>query len=124
LGVPGNLNRETITQRMLNNIAVSLPEGKPVPTYHPEYISGVDTDVKLLQEGEVWITFVGEGAGYKNALGFYTYDLNNPPAAAPSASAITIIFPNVSAQGSGGGLLPGHQVYLGKYPANTGRLIP
>jgi hypothetical protein len=119
-GVPNNLTFETVSQRMLNNIAASLPESKPVPTYHPHYISNTETDVKLDQEGEVWITFVAEGAGYKNVLGYYTYPLNNPPASAPPAKDITIVFPNVSANGSGGGLKAGDQVYLGKFPANTG----
>ncbi len=65
-------------------IANSLPKGYPVPTYNLHYISlGCDVDVQLVGEVEVWVTFVDEGAGYKNVLGFYTYDINNQSSTAP-----------------------------------------
>ena len=53
-------------------------------------------------------------------LVFYTYDSSNPPATAPSAEEITIIFPNVSALGSGGGLQTGDKVKIGNFSAGTG----
>ncbi len=106
------------TMTLINN---SLPENFPVPTYNPQYISsGYDTDVILDSMADVWVTFVSEGAGYRNVLGFYTYDLNNPPTTAPTASQITIIFPNVSASGSGGSLVAGNKVKIGTFPAGTG----
>jgi len=106
------------TMTLINN---SLPENYPVPTYNPQYISsGYDTDVIVESMADVWVTFVKEGAGYKNVLGFYTYDLNNPPTTAPTASQITIVFPNVSAQGSGGSLVAGNKVKIGTFPAGTG----
>ena len=66
------------------------------------------------------MTFVSEGAGYKNVLGFYTYDLTNPLTTAPTAEQITIVFPNISAQGSGGSLVAGNKVKIGTFPAGTG----
>ena len=106
------------TMTLVNN---SLPENYPVPTYNPQYISsGYDTNVILDSMADVWVTFVNEGAGYRNVLGFYTYDLNNPPTTAPTASQITIVFPNVSAQGSGGSLVAGNKVKIGTFPAGTG----
>ncbi len=108
----------TSTMTLINN---SLPENYPVPTYNPQYISsGYDTNVILDSMADVWVTFVSEGAGYKNVLGFYKYDLNNPPTTAPTASQITIIFPNVSAAGSGGSLVAGNKVKIGTFPAGTG----
>ncbi len=106
------------TMDIINN---AVPEGYPVPDYNPHYISsGYDTDVILDEAADVWVTFVQEGAGYKNVLGFYTYDINNPFTSVPSPSDITIIFPNVSASGSGGGLVKGNKVKIGTFPANTG----
>jgi len=106
------------TLQMIDN---SLPESYPVPDYNPHYISsGYDTDVQLDSMADVWVTFVSEGAGYKNVLGFYTYDINNPPATAPQPEDITIIFPNASALYSGGGLQVGDKVKLGTFPAGTG----
>lgn len=105
------------TQQMIKS---SLPEGFPVPDYNPHYISsGYDTDIVLKHEADIWITFVSEGAGYRNVLGFYTYEINNPSKNIPDQEDITIIFPNVSAQGSGGGLQMGDKVNIGKFPAGT-----
>ncbi len=106
------------TLQMIDN---SLPESYPVPDYNPHYISsGYDTDLRIESLADVWVTFVSEGAGYKNVLGFYTYDINNPPATAPQPEDITIIFPNVSALYSGGGLQVGDKVKIGTFPAGTG----
>ena len=119
-GVPSAILFEEVSSRMKANIKASLPERYPVPTYHPEYIStGTDTDIKLNEEADVWVTFVDEGAGYRNVLGFYTYSLASG-ATKPTKSDITIIFPNVSLSGSGGGLVVGNKMYLGKFPAGTG----
>ncbi|SNR14545.1 DUF4114 domain-containing protein [Tenacibaculum jejuense] len=108
----------TETMEMISN---ALPESYPVPEYNPQYITaGYDTNVELIQAAEVFVTFVAEGAGYRNVLGFYTYDLDNPPTSAPSEEDITIIFPNASALGSGGGLEVGDKVNIGSFPANTG----
>lgn len=112
---------DVISQATLNLVKNSLPESKPVPTYNPQYLtSGYDTDLKIDSLTDVWVTFVSEGANNKNVLGFYTYNLNNPPTTAPTASQITIIFPNVSAAGSGGSLVAGNKVKIGNFPAGTG----
>ncbi len=106
------------TQELISN---ALPESFPVPDYNPHYISsGYDTDLSLSETADVYVTFVSEGAGYRNVLGFYTYDISNPPTTAPSISEVTIIFPNVSALGSGGGLQMGDKVKIGTFPAGTG----
>ena len=121
-GVPDYLDvSDVVSQETLDTIRLALPEGFPVPDYNPQYISsGYDTDVILTEAADVWVTFVGEGAGYRNVLGFYTYDTSQPRTSAPSAEEITIIFPNVSARGSGGGLEVGNKVKIGTFEAGTG----
>jgi hypothetical protein len=43
-----------------------------------EYLSSTDNgNIELIADAEVWITFVHEGAGYKNALGYYTHKNDN-----------------------------------------------
>lgn len=112
---------DVISQATLTLVKNSLPESKAVPTYNPQYISsGYDTDLIINSTTDVWVTFVSEGAANKNALGFYTYDVNNPPTTAPAASQINIVFPNVSAAGSGGGLVAGNKVKIGTFPAGSG----
>lgn len=121
-GRPNYLDtRDTVSPSLLSDIDASLPEGYPVPTFNPQYIAnGVPTDIILTDSADVWVTFVGEGAGYRNVLGYYTYDITNPFITAPTPADIKIVFPNVSALYSGGELLVGDRVKIGTFPANTG----
>ncbi|WP_299260257.1 DUF4114 domain-containing protein [uncultured Aquimarina sp.] len=113
--------KDVVSQETITMINDALPEGYPVPDFNPHYISsGYDTDVVLEKEADIWITFVGEGAGYKNTLGFYTYDINDPNPTMPVPEDITIIFPNVSAVGSGGSLEIGDKVNIGRFSPDTG----
>ena len=122
-GTPNYLETvgDNITTATLETISNSLPESYPVPDFNPHYItSGYETNLVLDEQADVYVTFISEGAGYRNVLGFYTYDPNNPSSTAPTASEITIIFPNVSALGSGGGLVAGDKVNIGSFAAGTG----
>ena len=123
LGVPDYLEeeRDPISQDLLDLINNSLPEGSQVPIDNPQYIaSGNASDTRLLDSAAVWVTFVHEGAGYVNSLGYYTYDLANPPESTDDIEELIIIFPNTSYLYSGGGLRSGDKVKLGNFPANTG----
>ncbi|MDF2456205.1 MAG: hypothetical protein K0R51_2198 [Cytophagaceae bacterium] len=112
---------DLIATDLLSDIDKALPERQPVPAVHPEYIQATnETDIKLYKEASVWVTLVNEVAGYTNAFGFYTYPLSNPPRNAGEIQKHTIVFPNVSLNGSGGALSSGNKVLLGKFPANTG----
>ncbi|WP_405369520.1 DUF4114 domain-containing protein [Nonlabens sp. Asnod2-A12] len=122
-GTPDYLEpvNDVITGTLLETVNNALPESYPVPDFNPQYLSsGYDTDIVLEADGDIWVTFVGEGAGYKNVLGFYTYDATVAVHPAPTPSDVTIIFPNISAQFSGGGLIPGNKVHLGSFTAGTG----
>jgi LruC domain-containing protein len=122
-GVPACLNPpdDVIGNGLLADINAALPEFAPVPQYHPEYLaSGNETDIILNEDADVWMTFVHEGAGNKNALGFYTYNVNNPPTSVAQIEVVTIVFPNLSLEFSGGGLHPGNKMNLGQFPAGTG----
>lgn len=120
LGVPDYLEpqNDIIDSDFLADINATFPESQPI---NPVFLNAInDYDFKLTLECDVWITFVHEGAGYKNILGYYTYNLDNPPASSSQITNGRIIYPNVSYQGSGGGLHTGNKVYLGTFPANTG----
>jgi LruC domain-containing protein len=121
-GAPTYLaGNDIFDSQFLSNVNATLPEQRPVPTYNPQYIAqGTETDVKLVEACDVWVTFVSEGAGYKNVLGFYTYNLNNPPTSPSQIGNVTIVFPNASMTNSGGGLNPGNKVKIGTFPAGTG----
>lgn len=121
-GVPDYLEivPDAIDQDFLNDVNASLPEQQPVPTNNPEYLAnGNQINTLLLEPSDVWVTFVHEGAGYKNVLGFYSYPADSPPTTVAEIDSITIVFPNVSYSGSGGGLNSGDKVNIGHFPANT-----
>jgi len=121
-GVPAYLEpvNDPITAAFLTDINNTLPEKIKLPISHPEYFNDIyDHNIRLVETCDVWVTFVTEGAGYKNVLGFYTYPTNSPPATPADIDSITIIFPNASLQGSGGGLQPGNKVKIGRFNANT-----
>jgi LruC domain-containing protein len=121
-GVPNYLEPlgDVVNQDILNMVNVTLPEYRPVPQYNPQYIaSSTQTNTVLNDDAEVWVTFVTEGAGYRNAIGYYTYQTNNPPSGPEDVGPLTILFPNLSLPGSGGNLHTGDKVYLGLFPAGT-----
>ncbi|MFN8369333.1 MAG: DUF4114 domain-containing protein [Bacteriovoracaceae bacterium] len=71
------------------------------------------TNVTLREAANIRITFLKEGAGYKNWFGYFTYTGNTPP----SNPTLVPIFPNVS---QGTGLLQyGDTVLLGQFPTGT-----
>ena len=118
---------DPITTAFLDDINASLPEGTSLPVTHPVYFqTGISTSLHLTETAEVWVTFVHEGAGWMNSLGFYTYTEGYPPADTSNITNATIIFPNVSYTHNGGvGTVPnnvlhtGDKVYLGLFPAGT-----
>ncbi|MBL0051964.1 MAG: LruC domain-containing protein [Bacteroidetes bacterium] len=120
-GVPNVMaTKEVVTAQMLNFINTSVPERKPVPINHPAYLQpNLNTDLDITQQAEVWITFVHEGAGYKNSLCYYKYQTNNPPTSISQIDTAYVIFANASYYNSGGGLHSGDRVSLGIFPSGT-----
>lgn len=119
-GVPNSITtRDNISTSLLEDINNSLPEYIGVPTVHPEYLADKETEIILTQQANVYLTFVAEGADFKNSIGFYTYTLGQEPTSASSINVHYIAVPNASMHGSGGKMVPGDKIPLGNYPANT-----
>lgn len=121
-GVPKYLEvqPDTIGSRLLSNINASLPESQNVSEHHPEFLqSSATVDLNIVALADVWITFVSEGAGYQNTLGFYTYPTGNPPRSEADISNIKYIFPNASLPNSDGNLLSGSKVNIGRFSPGT-----
>ena len=121
LGVPDEQELpDVIEQNLLDDINASLPERSRVPIATPQFLANSsETSMVLTDLADVWVTFVSEGAGYRNALGYYSYPLGSKPQTVDDIASHNIIFPNVSMVGSSGGLVPGDRVYLGRFPPNT-----
>ena len=121
-GVPKYLETpaDVITSELLSFLNASLPETVDVRKLHPQYLqSSAIADLVITETADVWITFVSEGAGYLNSLGYYTYPTNSPPKSAADITAVNYIFPNASLPGSGGNLKSGSKVKLGRFNNGT-----
>ncbi len=111
---------DAISSTFLADVNASLPEYKPVPTNNPQYLNAnVERNLILKEQCDVWVTFVHEGAGYKNSLFYFVYNKNNKPTTVAQVDSFITIFPNASYSGSGGGLVSGNKVYLGRFGADT-----
>lgn len=120
-GVPSKLEkRDVITTGMLNFINNSLPERNNLAQSHPSYLENtVNTDIDITEKAEVWITFVHEGAGYRNSLCYYKYKTSSPPTSLNQVDTCYVVFPNASYFNSGGGLYSGDKVKLGVFEPGT-----
>jgi LruC domain-containing protein len=110
-----------------DSIVKVLLDRKNAVTENPELFKKDGAKMELSGDGEVFVTFYYEGAGYRNALGFYAYDgetgnvypSNRDDFRAKIKESGKIIFPNVSRDGSGGLLTWGDTLSLGEYKAGT-----
>lgn len=120
-GVPDYIiSRENMSEDFISVLNSVLPENQPVPEYNPQYLSdGAVTNIDIVEDGEVFVTFIHEGAGYKNSLLFFTYNTVDGAPNSVSSEDLTIIYPNLSYSGGGGGLLSGDTVKIGEFTAGT-----
>ena len=128
IGVPTNMVNisSSIPPTLLSKVYSKLPEKTNIPKTNPNLITDdLGANLYFVENAEVTVAFLAEGAGYRNSVGFFTFNPKSRPAtAAPLYNDITkanfnhrILFPNVSASGSGGALKVGDALYLGKFSA-------
>ena len=117
-GKPSYLTtKDVVSTDLISYLSKTLPEHADLRTTHPEFLSNSALpDIKITQKSNVAITFVSQGTGISDALGFYTYPTNNPPASAADIKTITYIFPSV---GLNSPLQPGDKVNIGSFDAGT-----
>ena len=114
-GVPNYLSlpNDIIPNSLMSDLTATLPEYKSLLSTHPTFLDGTnDGNIKIIQDAEIYLTFLHEGAGYMNTLAYYTYPTTTPPTTVNDIKAKIVIFPNSSFSGSGGGLTSGNKVQL------------
>jgi LruC domain-containing protein len=112
---PGNVSAD-----LLGFLNSSLPEEKSVENHHLVYLSpNAKRSIDVIEDGDVFITYVSEGATNENTIAYYSYPTNQKLANANEITNIKYIFPNSSGKGSGGGLISGDRVNLGNFKAGT-----
>lgn len=122
-----NLTRETVNEQILIDISTALPErGTVTETVFEQYpellYTSTQGDIIVNDvDTELFFTFLEEGAGYRNLVGYFFYYtdsngdkkiiVNDPNTNADSSLGYyypTVVFPNASRLGSGGELVAGH----------------
>jgi hypothetical protein len=122
-----NLDVDT---ELMNTVQEALPEQQTVDQsfLNPSY----DPNLRLSSDSQISITFIDEGAGYRNSLGYFNYsddafnnlsfgDIDSDGSGRISINELSfldgvnagMIFPNASKVGGGGSLLAGDTVVLG-----------
>ncbi|MFY8108831.1 MAG: LruC domain-containing protein, partial [Bacteroidia bacterium] len=121
-GVPNykEATDDVVSQSLLADINGALPESVVLSSSSPMLSESAVRVIRVKELADVYVTFVSEGAGYRNTLFYYTYNENDgAPESKSDIDKYTVIFPNTSLNGSGGGLNPGNKVFLGRFPAGT-----
>ncbi len=112
----GQVFHQNIPASELASISAAFPEGGGLD---PAYVAAAnDPNLHLYAQAEVTFTFIGEGAGYLNSVGYFLYDNNN------NILEMNTIFSNASGwggglTGTGGSLLSGDSVVLGMFDEGT-----
>ena len=111
------LPREQISASLLSYINSILIDGKDLRTSHPELLDNpAIADIVITKTSDVFITFIEQGAGQANALGFYTYITGQSPATAKDIKVITYVFPSAGGKSP---LRAGDKVNIGRFEAGT-----
>lgn len=106
LTVPDELDME-----FLNRVNAFLPGTQRVPVDRPELLDpSIPRDLILTEDAHVWVTFVGTGAGYRNAMGYYYYTEETRPQTPADIETHYIIFPHAHFRENA--LNPGDKVQL------------
>jgi hypothetical protein len=78
----------------------------------------VQKRVELIEDSEVYVTYLAEGAGFRNSVAWYSYSIYSPPTAG-SQLDLHVLFPDVSSDV----LTPGNRLKLQNEPFPAGTVI-
>jgi len=117
-GIPTRVNLDSDNQNIMNNATSSLvteslaflPGGQTIVDVHPDWMR--NSDISTVDDCEITLTFLDEGAGYKNGLSYFVYDKANPPSRCVDIDEVFIVFPNCSKVFSGGSMVSGYTMQL------------
>jgi hypothetical protein len=110
------LPRDVISSEMLSFINTTLPQNQDLRITNPDLLKNTVPDIAISQQSDVFMTFVFSETVTTEAVAFYTYPSNQPPATAKDIKTITYVFPNT---GNGTTLQPGDKVKIGRFNPGT-----
>ncbi|MCX7205534.1 MAG: LruC domain-containing protein [Proteobacteria bacterium] len=115
--LPGGL--PLLPSNLVSKVNYTLPEGKDIRLNPQGLMPDTDdkTNIHFTQTAEVWVTFLTEGAGYSNSVGYFSYDTANPPQLRSQVNE-KMILPNASMPSPlSTASTTGNTVYLGTFQA-------
>lgn len=112
---PDNIIDTIPCPTLYSRILELFPENVEI-THKVLFSDSAQKKVVLLNATEVYVTYLAEGAGYRNSVAWYSYDKNSPPSS-PDKLDLHVLFPDVSSDI----LQPGNRLKLqdDKFPAGT-----
>lgn len=125
------IKRPDASPTLYDSIINLIPEGGNMSAgdsanirYPFLFCDTVMKEIITTDETEVYITFIAEGATYKNTVGWYSYLKSNPPTSVNDIK-INVLFPNVSQKldNGGGELVRGDMLQVGSKPFPKGTVI-
>ncbi|MDD5272141.1 MAG: LruC domain-containing protein [Methylovulum sp.] len=97
---------------LISRVLKKLPEGQNISKNSENLVTDdLGANIYLLKDAQVTVSFVSEGAGYLNSLGFFKFNAEDLPS--KSQVQDSIIFPNISTPP----LKYGNGIDLGKFKA-------
>jgi hypothetical protein len=104
------VEKDAISKELVNFVNGKVPERTDIRTTYPEYLR--NADLAITAKSDVYITFLAEGSGYKNSVGYYLYKTGSSPQKPEDIENIVYIFPHAQWNDTGT-LKAGDKVKLG-----------
>lgn len=96
------LTRDIISSGLSSRITSNLPEFKDLRQTNPTLLDEkYSRQLYVNEDAEVWVTFVHNGASFRNVLGYYFYEEGKKPNSIEEIQSKIIIFPHINALRSG-----------------------
>ena len=114
----GMLCRSDVQDAHIKKLKGIVGEGQ---TPADKYLNAESSQSNLVfnKKANVIVSFMHEGAGFRNTFGFFTYNTGAEPTDPQTLDSARILFPNTSYRNSGGYHFSGDSVSLGEIdPAN------
>lgn len=99
----------------------ALPEKQSLPLRKNEWLDDNQfiRELNIIDNCELFVSFMSEGSALKNTLFYYTYPTGVPPTSLNDIDSLIIVFPNSSFNNSGGALISGQRISLGNFSPGT-----
>ncbi|MFZ4455389.1 MAG: LruC domain-containing protein [Bacteroidales bacterium] len=93
---------------LASRISSNLPEYRdqflePAKTQNGYFDNNGRSNLEVIDSAYIWVSFVDEGAGVNNSVGYFYYPTNSPPSNLLNIDKKIIIFPNASNSDNDGG---------------------